>query len=81
MEVLLIVKAIVAAATAIGGKDPGTGLQEIFKEYTDMIYPDRAHKLEDKALRTKKILEREFAKGAMKVEAQNYDKKPRKKRR
>lgn len=76
-----MVKSIVAAVTAINGKDPGNALQDLVKEYTNLCYPDRAHKLEDAAARTAKILEREFAKGPMKVQAQNYDKKRKPKRR
>jgi hypothetical protein len=81
MEVGLIIKAIVSAANAMNGKDSGSALSDLFREYTDATYPERAGKLEDKAAKTKRILEREFSKGPMKVQAQNYDKKPKKRRK
>lgn len=82
MEVMIVVHAILGAATAIaGGKGDFQALRDSLHRYTDHLYPEDAHELEDKASRIKRLLEKEFARGPMKVQAQDYDKKRRKKRR
>lgn len=82
MEVMLVTQSIVSAAAAIvEGKSDFQTLRDTMRKYTDLIYPEDAHDLEDKATRIKTIMEKEFARGPMKVQAQDYDKKRRKKRR
>jgi hypothetical protein len=74
------VKAIIAgAALASGNSKSLDDLQEMLKHYTDLMYPEQAHELEDKKAKIARIMEREFAQGPMKVQAQDYDKKRRKK--
>lgn len=81
MEVTILVNAILSAAAAMaGGKSDFEVLRDLLRKYTDLLYPEDAHDIEEKASRVKRLLEREFEKGPMKVQAQEYGKKRRKKR-
>lgn len=81
MEMMIIVNTIMSAAAAMsGGKADFQVLRDLLRSYTDHLYPEDAQDLEDKATRIERIMKTEFAKGPMKVQAQDYDKKRRKKR-
>lgn len=81
-EMMLLVRAVMAGASiAVGDQSGLDKLKDMHQYYTDLVYPEDAHDLEDKAERTKRILEREFAKGPMKVQAQDYDRKRKRRRR
>ena len=81
MEMMIVIQAIVGAAhTIAGGKSDFQALSDLVRKYADLTYPEDAHDLEDKATRIKRIMEEEFAKGPLRVQAQDYDKKRRKKR-
>jgi hypothetical protein len=82
LETMLIINAVIAAASAASGaKQDFEQLKDMIKKYTDLLYPEDAHELEDKTARIKSIMEKEHARGPMIVQAQDYDKKRRKKRK
>lgn len=79
LEVSLIVMAIVAAANAIGGGKASNKLQELFKAYENLIYPELKVETESAVARVERIMKRELALGPLKVQAQDYGKKRRRK--
>jgi hypothetical protein len=80
METLLILNAIQGLASQLSGKDPGKGLQDLFRDYKNAMFPDSAVNLEESGKRTERILKAEMERGPMRVEAQQYAKPKRKKR-
>lgn len=81
LETMLILRGLVYVANAAaGGKDSGT-LKDLVNEYKALVYPETAHEIEDAVKRTETILATEFSRGPMKVQAQEYGKKRRKKGR
>jgi hypothetical protein len=81
LETMLIIKALITVANALNGAKDSDGLNDMVNDFKKLIYPELAHEVEDKAKRTAKILEQEHAKGPLRVQAQDYDRKRRKKRR
>ena len=81
VETMVIVKALVTVANVLNGAKDSDALNEIINEYKGMMFPELSHELEGKAARIDKMLEKEFHKGPIKVQAQDYDRKRRKRRR
>lgn len=74
-EVMLVVRAILAAGRiAFEGKGDDK-LQKIFNLYDSLVYPENAAETEDMAKRAGKILAKELAKGPLKVVAKDYGRK------
>lgn len=78
---MLIVRAIMTAASVMAGGKADDKLQAIANDYTELIYPETAANKEDKAAITAAILKAEFERGPIKVQAQEYDRKRKRKPR
>lgn len=78
---MLMIKTVMTAAEIISTGKSDNKLQDLVKEYRAHTYPENKHDLEDVAKRHEAIMKSEFAKGPMKVQAQEYGKKRKQKRR
>lgn len=77
-ETMLLMGTIVAAVNAaVSGKSENK-LQEVVKEYTALTYPESDNDTQDKAANVQKLLEKEFARGPMKVQSQEYSRRKKK---
>ena len=82
LELLSIVHAIQdAASSIITGEGKFSRTTDALRKLQGILFPERAEELEEKAARTKKMLEKEMEKGPMKVQALDYAKTRRKKKR
>lgn len=83
LGVVAIVQAIQeAAATIVTGEGKFNKSSETIKKIREILFPEIAEDLEDKAKRSEELLQREFSKGPLQVQRLDYstDRK-RKKRR
>lgn len=77
------VKAVVAAIFDLGAMLNGKSsnkTEDVLKAFRDVLLPEFAESVKEKALSTEEILKREAQSGPMKVQALNYDSKKRKRR-
>lgn len=80
--VQVIVTAIFEAVQLMaGGGGVTSKTSEALKKYREKLLPSTVEDTEGKADRAKRILEREFEQGEFKIQALDYGKKPRKKRK
>lgn len=80
-EVMLLIRTIMSAASVVGGGKGDDKLNDAIKEYTDLMYPDSASDLADKAAGVARMLKKEHEGGPLKVKVQEYTGKHRKKSR
>jgi hypothetical protein len=78
VETLLNIRATIAGAMMAAGQDPGQSLSDLLKDYRNLLYPEDRTDLQETARRHEEMLKAEFAKGPLKVQAQEYSKKRKK---
>jgi len=81
LEVTLIIRAILTAAHIIAKSSTDNKLSDALKEYTTHLFPETKYETEDMAKRAATILEKELAKGPLKIQAQDYGKRRRRNKR
>lgn len=75
LETMLIVRAISEAGASAAGGQVTSKLQELFKDYTNLMYPELKTETESKAAFVERIMKTEHARGPLKVQTQEYGKK------
>lgn len=80
LRLTVMVTAIITAGRIAAGGEAGDSLKNALQSYRSMIFPEIETDLIDKAKRNEKILEEEFKRGPIKIQALDYGTKRRKKR-
>ena len=81
LELVTIVHAIQEAANSIvSGESKFSNTAKNLKKIRDLLYPENASEVEDKAAKSKDLLEKEFSRGPLKVQALDYGSRNKKKR-
>ena len=80
LKLTVLVSAIITAGKIASGQDAGDGLRNSLKVLRATLFPEIESDLLEKAMQNEKILEQEFKKGSLKVQALEYGTKRKKKR-